>query len=45
MLQTVEYIAYQLLNGLSSDPQVETFLSRYDFYVFPFVNPDGEHDR
>ncbi|KAH7247117.1 hypothetical protein FSOLCH5_012351 [Fusarium solani] len=39
---TVEYITLQLVNGYKSeDKQVKSFLDKYDFYVFPVVNPDG----
>ncbi|KAF1808059.1 zinc carboxypeptidase [Eremomyces bilateralis CBS 781.70] len=36
-----EYIAYDLLTMYSSDAKVKSWLDKYDFYVFPFSNPDG----
>ncbi|CAH0050356.1 unnamed protein product [Clonostachys solani] len=38
----VEYITLQLINGYSkNDTIVTTALDKYDFWIFPFVNPDG----
>ncbi|ORY68560.1 zinc carboxypeptidase [Pseudomassariella vexata] len=37
----VEYIAYQLVIGYENDTTVQSFLSKYDFYILPVVNPDG----
>lgn len=36
----VEYFAYTLLT--STDATTKSFLNKYDFYVFPVVNPDGK---
>lgn len=36
-----EYIAYYLLSNYDSNAEVKGFLDKYDFYVFPIVNPDG----
>ncbi|KAF5008568.1 hypothetical protein FDECE_5168 [Fusarium decemcellulare] len=39
---TVEYITLQLVNGYKAeDETVKSFLDKYDFYIFPIVNPDG----
>ncbi|KAE9580392.1 Metallocarboxypeptidase A-like protein [Colletotrichum fructicola] len=38
---TNEYIAYNLLTKYSTDTEVKGFVEKYDFYVFPVVNPDG----
>ncbi|KFA73748.1 hypothetical protein S40288_07338 [Stachybotrys chartarum IBT 40288] len=39
---TLEYITLQLINGYNSGDNFTTgVLDRYDFYIFPFVNPDG----
>lgn len=38
---TVEYLAYQLIDGYGKDDLVTSFLDDYDFYLIPFVNPDG----
>ncbi|KAK8091440.1 hypothetical protein PG997_001801 [Apiospora hydei] len=38
----VEYITLQLINGYNAgNNQTKSFLDRYDYYIFPFVNPDG----
>ncbi|KAK8123327.1 hypothetical protein PG999_003245 [Apiospora kogelbergensis] len=38
----VEYITLQLINGYNAgNNQTRSFLDRYDYYIFPFVNPDG----
>ncbi|KAK8022830.1 hypothetical protein PG993_013597 [Apiospora rasikravindrae] len=38
----VEYITLQLINGYNAgNNQTTSFLDRYDYYIFPFVNPDG----
>lgn len=36
---TVEYAAYQLLTSTNAD--TKSFKDKYDFYIFPIVNPDG----
>lgn len=36
-----EYFAYSFLSGFSSDTGVRTLLNKYDYYIFPVVNPDG----
>ncbi|KAL1647965.1 hypothetical protein SLS58_002289 [Diplodia intermedia] len=38
---TNEYIAYQLLTKYDSDTTIKSYVDKYDFYVFPVVNPDG----
>jgi hypothetical protein len=39
---TIEYVAQQLVQGYKSGDNVtQAFLDNYDFYIFPFVNPDG----
>jgi len=41
---TVEYITQQLIQGYKSGDNVtQSFLDKYDFYIFPFVNPDGKY--
>lgn len=37
----VEYFAYRLLNS-STTAEVKGFLNKYDFVMFPVVNPDGK---
>jgi murein tripeptide amidase MpaA len=38
-LQVNEYAAFQLLT--STDAKVKAYKDKYDFYIFPVVNPDG----
>lgn len=38
---TVEYLAYQLIDRYGKDDMISSFLDDYDFYLIPFVNPDG----
>jgi murein tripeptide amidase MpaA len=38
----IEYIAKQLVDGYKAgDNETKSFLDKYDFYMFPIVNPDG----
>ena len=39
---TVEYLAYQLIDGYGKADLITSFLDDYDFYLIPFVNPDGQ---
>lgn len=34
-----EYILYNILTGYGTD---NSYLDKYDFYIFPVVNPDGK---
>lgn len=36
-----EFMAYQLLNNYTKSTTVRNFVDKYDFYIFPVVNPDG----
>ncbi|KAL9627539.1 MAG: hypothetical protein Q9204_006494, partial [Flavoplaca sp. TL-2023a] len=36
-----EYFAYSFLSGLASNTSVRNLLNKYDYYIFPVVNPDG----
>lgn len=38
----VEYLTLQLLSGYGRDDEVTGLVDRYDYWIFPFVNPDGE---
>jgi len=39
---TIEYVAQQLIQGYKGGDNItQAFLNNYDFYIFPFVNPDG----
>ncbi|KAK5952559.1 hypothetical protein OHC33_006605 [Knufia fluminis] len=37
----IEYLSMQLVTGYASDNVTTSFVDNYDFYIFPFVNPDG----
>lgn len=37
----VEYFAYNLLTNYATSSEIKGFIDKYDFYVFPVVNPDG----
>ncbi|WYZ44423.1 hypothetical protein EsH8_VII_000859 [Colletotrichum jinshuiense] len=36
-----EYIAWNLLSKYSTTTEIKGFVDKYDFYIFPVVNPDG----
>ncbi|KAI4169182.1 MAG: hypothetical protein LQ346_008990 [Caloplaca aetnensis] len=36
-----EYFAYSFLTGFGSNSDIQNLLNKYDFYIFPIVNPDG----
>ncbi|CAG7854673.1 Probable metallocarboxypeptidase A Short=MCPA; AltName: Full=Carboxypeptidase M14A; Flags: Precursor [Serendipita indica DSM 11827] len=38
---TVEYMAYQLLTNYANSTEIKSYVDKYDFYIFPVVNPDG----
>ncbi|CAG8973226.1 hypothetical protein HYALB_00006395 [Hymenoscyphus albidus] len=38
---TVEYVIYNLLSNYTTNTEIKGFLDKYDFFVFPVVNPDG----
>ena len=33
-----EYYAYNLLTNYASNAEIEGFVNKYDFYIFPVVN-------
>ena len=39
--QVVEYITYQFVAQYDTNSTVKSILDKYDFYILPFVNPDG----
>lgn len=41
----VEYFAYNLLTNYAKSSEIKGFVDKYDFYVFPLVNPDGKPAR
>lgn len=43
--QVIEYLAFTLLNGYQDDADIRGFVDKYDFYLFPIVNPDGKQPR
>ncbi|KAG8694501.1 hypothetical protein FRC08_008446 [Ceratobasidium sp. 394] len=36
-----EQIAYSLLSNYTTSPTIKSYVDKYDFYIFPIVNPDG----
>ncbi|KAL8801450.1 MAG: hypothetical protein Q9200_006947 [Gallowayella weberi] len=36
-----EYFAYSFLSGFASNADIQSLLNKYDYYIFPVVNPDG----
>ncbi|KAG8156469.1 hypothetical protein KVR01_013703 [Diaporthe batatas] len=38
---TVEYFANILLSDYATNTETKAFVDKYDFYLFPVVNPDG----
>lgn len=39
--KVVEYLAYNLLYNYANTTDVKSYVDKYDFYIFPIVNPDG----
>jgi len=35
-------MAWQLLTKYSTDASVKALVDKFDFYIMPIVNPDGE---
>ena len=40
-VKVVEYKAYNLLSNYASNSEIRGLVNKYDFYIFPVVNPDG----
>lgn len=40
--KTAEFFAYSLLNNYANSTEIKAYVEKYDFYIFPVVNPDGE---
>jgi murein tripeptide amidase MpaA len=38
-----EYIAWMLLSTATGE--AATYLNKFDFFIFPFSNPDGKFSR
>jgi murein tripeptide amidase MpaA len=38
---TNEWIAYNLITNYDTNTEIKSFIDKYDFYIFPVVNPDG----
>lgn len=36
-----EYAMYQLLTNYANSTEIASYVDKYDFYIFPVVNPDG----
>lgn len=41
LLQVSQYTAYYLLTNYATNAKVKAYVDKYDYYVFPVVNPDG----
>lgn len=41
-LQTTEYFAYYMLTNYAANAEIKGFVDKYDYYLFPVVNPDGK---
>ncbi|ELU37575.1 zinc carboxypeptidase domain-containing protein [Rhizoctonia solani AG-1 IA] len=41
-MQVTEQIAYSLLSNYTTSPTIKSYVDKYDFYIFPVVNPDGK---
>jgi len=39
---TTEYFAYNLLSNYATSAEIKGFVDKYDYYIFPVVNPDGK---
>jgi carboxypeptidase A4 len=42
---TVEFVAYSLLSNYANSTAIKGYVDKYDYYIFPVVNPDGESAR
>jgi hypothetical protein len=38
-------MAYHLLTNYDISAEITSFIDKYDFYIFPVVNPDGKHSQ
>ena len=38
---TVEYLMYQFITGYNSNATIKSYVDKFDYYLFPIVNPDG----
>lgn len=39
----VEYFVFNLLSNYASNAEIQGFVNKYDFYVFPVVNVSSKH--
>lgn len=37
-----EFLVYQLLNNYLNSTKVKAYVDKYDYYIFPVINPDGK---
>jgi hypothetical protein len=37
-----EFLVYQLLNNYLNSTEVKAYVDKYDYYIFPVINPDGK---
>lgn len=35
-------MAFNLLSNYATDATIKAYVDKYDFYIFPVVNPDGK---
>ena len=38
---TVQYFSWYLLSHYTINAEIKAYVDKYDFYIFPVVNPDG----
>ena len=38
---TTQYFSWYLLKNYVTNSQIQAYVDKYDFYIFPVVNPDG----
>ncbi|KAK1975283.1 zinc carboxypeptidase [Colletotrichum cereale] len=41
----LEYLTLQLIQGYGVDNSTTRFVNKYDFWIFPIVNPDGTYSQ
>ncbi|KAA8566169.1 hypothetical protein EYC84_008771 [Monilinia fructicola] len=40
-ITTLKYMAYNLLTNYATNTEIKGFVDKYDYYIFPVVNPDA----
>jgi hypothetical protein len=41
LFKVTEQVAYSLLSNYTTSSTIKSYIDKYDFYIFPVVNPDG----